>query len=84
MFTMDHPDLLITAGIMKFSISPNGKYCVIGGHSGTIFIFNLEDGQLEEAYDESHNVGVLGIDWAPGSASTVATLDKSGILCLWK
>ena len=49
-----------------------------------IFIFNLETGNLVEAFDEEHNVGVMGIDWAPGSASSIATLDKSGLLYMWK
>ena len=50
--SLDHSDLIISATISKFAVSPNGKYCVIGGHSGTLFIFNLEDGELEEAFDE--------------------------------
>ena len=84
LYTLEHEDLLISSAINKFAISPNGKYCVIGGHSGTIFIFNLEEGCLEEAYDEEHNVGVHGIDWAAGTSSTIATLDKSGLCYIWQ
>ena len=76
--------MIVSAAISKFSISPNGKYCVVGGHQGMIFIFNMETGQVEEAFDEEHNISVLGCDWAPGSVSTVATMDKSGLLYLWK
>ena len=51
--TLEHSDLMISAaGVSKFGLSPNGKYCVVGGNSGTLFIFNLEEGYLEEAYDE--------------------------------
>ena len=82
--TISEPDLLVSAAISKFSVSPNSKFVVIGGHSGTLFIFNIETGELEEAFDEEHNVSVLGTDWAPGSVSTVATMDKSGLLYLWK
>lgn len=57
---------------------------MIGGHAGTIFIFNLVTGELEEAFDEEHNVSVLGVDWAPGTVSTIASMDKSGLLYLWK
>ena len=84
LFTLEDSDLLISAAISKFTISPNGKFCVIGGHQGTIFIFNLVTGELEEAFDEEHNVNVLGVDWAPGTVSTIATMDKSGLLFLWK
>ena len=83
LFDLEHPDLIINQNCSQFSVSPNGKYCVIGGHQGTVFVFNLHTGQLEEAFDEEHNVAVLGIDWAPGTASTIATLDKSGLLYLW-
>ena len=82
--TLEHNDLIVPTAISKFSISPNGKFVVMGGHQGMIFIFNLVTGELEEAYDEEHNVSVLGVDWAPGSTSTVATMDKSGLLYLWK
>ena len=82
--TLSDPDLIISQAISKFSISPNGKFVVIGGHSGTLFIFNVETGELEEAFDEEHNISVLGADWAPGTASTIATMDKSGLLYLWK
>ena len=76
-------DLIIPSAISKFTISPNGKYLVIGGHSGTLFVFNMETGDIEEAYDEEHNVHILGVDWAPGSVSTVASMDKSGLLYMW-
>ena len=81
---LESPDLIINAAICKFAISPNGKYVVIGGHSGTIFIFNLLTGEFEEAFDEEHNIQVLGVDWAPSSASSIATMDKSGLLYMWR
>ena len=81
---LEHSDLIINASPNKFAVSPNGRYCVVGGHSGTIFVFNLDTGDLEEAFDEEHNVAVLGMDWAQTSTSTVASLDKSGLLYLWK
>ena len=84
LFTLDHSDLIIPSTISKFTISPNGKYCVVGGSTGTIFIFNLEEGCFEELYDDEHNVGVNSIDWSPSAASTIATMDKSGLLYLWK
>ena len=49
---MENDDLMIPATTSKFAISPNGKYCVIGSSTGTIFVFNIEEGYLEEAYDE--------------------------------
>ena len=84
MHTLEHSDLIIPTAISKFAISPNSKYCVVGGHSGTIFIFNLETGQLEEAFDEEHNVQILGVDWNPGTVSNVASMDKSGLLFMWQ
>ena len=42
--TLEDGDLIIAAAISKFTISPNGKFCIIGGHQGMIFIFNLETG----------------------------------------
>ena len=74
---------MIPSTVSKFAISPNGKYCVIGSSTGTIFVFNIDEGYLEEAYDEQHNVAVLGVDWAPGTQSSVATIDKTGCLFLW-
>ena len=84
LFTLDHDDLQVPSTISKFAISPNGKYCVIGGSSGGVFIFNIAEGYFEELYDDIHNVGVYQIDWSPGTASTIATIDKSGLLYLWK
>ena len=52
LYTLEHSELLISATISKFAVSPNGKYCVIGGNSGSLFIFNLEMGELEEIFDE--------------------------------
>ena len=75
---------MINATVNKFSISPNGKYCVIGSSTGAIFVFNIEEGCLEEIHQDDHNVAVLGVDWAPGTQSTVATIDKSGCLFIWK
>ena len=80
---IEHGDLLISPSISKFALSPDGKFIVIGGHSGSIFIFNLENGELEELYDDEHGTGVFGLDWAPGTQSTVATMDRSGLLYLW-
>ena len=82
--SLEHSDLIVPTAISKFAISPDGQFVVVGGHQGMIFIFNLITGRLEEAYDEEHNVSVLGVDWAPGSASTIATMDKSGLLYVWK
>lgn len=42
LFTLEHQDLSIASSTNKFAISPNGKYCVVGGKSGAVFIFNLE------------------------------------------
>ena len=38
--------------------------------------------ELEEIY-EDHTIVVYGIDWAPSSESSLATIDKSGLLYLW-
>lgn len=81
--TLEDSEMMLKASVFRFCISPNSKYCVVGGSSGTIFIYNLVTGQLEDAYDEEHNVGVLGCDWAAGTESTVCTLDMSGLLFLW-
>lgn len=81
---IESPDLFINSAICKFAISPNSQYCVMGGHTGIIFVFNIKTGEFVEAFDEEHNIGVLGVDWARGSASTVATMDKSGLLYMWR
>ena len=82
MFELGHEMLHIPNALSKFAISPDGRYVVIGNVQGAIFIFNLSSGELEEIFEE-HTMTVFGIDWASNSDSTIATIDKSGLLYLW-
>ena len=47
-----------------------------------LYCFNINTGEMEWANEDEHNVAVLGVDWA--SKSTVATIDRSGLLYVWK
>ena len=80
---LEHAELSIPSGNCKFTISHDGKYVAIGSTSGILFIFNLALGDFVEAYDEKHTDAIIGVDWAPGSASTLATIDKNGFLFTW-
>ena len=80
---MEHSSLSLPLGNCKFGVSPDGKYVAIGSTSGLLFVFNLNSGDFVEAYDEQHTEAIMGVDWAPGSASTLGSIDKLGLLFIW-
>lgn len=80
---MEHSQLSIPLGNCKFAVSPDGKFVAVGSTNGLLFVFNLKSGEFVEAYDEQHSEPIMCVDWAPGSASTIATIDKLGLLYIW-
>ena len=81
--TLEHPDLTIPASAGKFALSSSGKYLGIGGTNGSLFIFDLEKKEFEEAFS-SHSTSIYGADWDQGHSSRVATIDSMGMLFIWE
>ena len=44
--TISNPDLSIPGGHSSFGQSPDGKYMAIGAIDGSLFIFNIENGDF--------------------------------------
>jgi len=80
---LEHPDLSIVAGCSKFAVSPDGKYLAIGSTTGALFVFNLFTGEFIKAYADQHQEAIVGVAWASGQPSTLATIDKLGRLYIW-
>ena len=80
---LDHAEMSVPHGNCKFAISPDGKYVASGSTNGMLFLFDLTMGEFVEAYGDQHQESIIGVDWAPGTASTIATIDKTGLIFLW-
>ncbi|CAB9506663.1 related protein 16-1 [Seminavis robusta] len=68
------------------ALSSNGAYAAAGSSStGTIFVWNTDDGELKAKLEQGHNAGVCGFAWGRGGASgqQVASIDRKGTLVLW-
>lgn len=65
--------------------SPDGNFVAAGcNQSGTLFIWKVDNGQLEKQL-MAHDTGCVGVTWGRGGSSTqqVSSIDRTGRLVLW-
>ena len=82
--TLTSSDLIIPSNCSKFALAPSEKYLAIGGQNNSLFIFNLEKGQLYEELQDEHSTPIIGCDWDPTHTSRVATIDSMGMFFIWE
>lgn len=68
------------------SFSPDGAHvAAASGGNGDVFVWNVASGNIEKRLN-AHSCGAVGLAWGRGGTNgqQVATIDKSGVLILWK
>lgn len=81
-----HPEFKSLQGWSRAVYSPDGRYVASGSNlSGVVFIWDVSANKLQSKLTDSHNSGVVGIDWCSGNngGQQVATVDRKGSLILW-
>ena len=81
-YKMEHELYVCSSTTNRLCVSADGKYCLVGSNNGSIVIFDLTTGQLEEIYQGVHTTAVVGIDWQP-RGSKFASVDNLGGLFIW-
>ena len=67
----------------KFTLSPDSKYLAFGGLGSNLYLYNMEDSEIEQNPDNTELVtGVSALDWDQNSLTRVATIDTTGVLSL--
>ena len=82
--TLSSDDLIIPNSSCKFALSATEKYLAIGGQNNSLFIFDLEKGELYDELADHHTTPIIGADWDPMHASRVATIDSMGMFFIWE
>lgn len=66
----------------SLSVSSDKKYFSVGSVKGTVFVFNLKDGSLEDQFDNKTNASILSLQWRPNH-SEIYVGDSAGYLTIW-
>ncbi|KAL1924972.1 uncharacterized protein VTP21DRAFT_4626 [Calcarisporiella thermophila] len=61
--------------------SPDGKYASAGSMDGTLFVWNILNGQVERSLKE-HAACVVGVSWSP-QGERIFSADKDRSICIW-
>ena len=65
------------------SFSPDGHFVVAGGLSGEIFVWQVETGKCEVVLRGGNKGSISSVAWGNNPNQQVASVDKTGGLCLW-
>jgi WD40 repeat protein len=66
----------------SIAVSPDKKYCAIGSTKGSIYIINLNDGNVESTINNKGNGAIKGLCWRPFN-SQIYVGDSMGYLTIW-
>ena len=66
----------------SIAVSPDKKYCAIGSTKGSIYIINLNEGNIESTINNKQNGAIKGLCWRPFN-SQIYVGDSSGYLTIW-
>ncbi|KAL3659447.1 hypothetical protein V7S43_015440 [Phytophthora oleae] len=83
---LKHKDYQCGFDWCQASLSPDGRYALAGGASGTLFIWNVRTGKLEKQLKPGptgHHGAVACCVWRPDGQG-VASCDKNGVVVLWE
>ncbi|KAG1693014.1 hypothetical protein DVH05_024050 [Phytophthora capsici] len=83
---LKHKDYQCGFDWCQASLSPDGRYALAGGASGTLFIWNARTGKLEKQLKSGptgHHGAVACCVWRPDGQG-VASCDKNGVVVLWE
>ncbi len=69
----------------RFGISATGRYCAVGSRDGSLVVFDIDKGEMEDCFDKSHQgASIVACDWQKRTGSKVASLDNIGNLFIWE
>ncbi|KAK1931450.1 Protein tipD [Phytophthora citrophthora] len=83
---LKHKDYQCGFDWCQASLSPDGRYALAGGASGTLFIWNTRTGKLEKQLKSGptgHHGAVACCVWRLDGQG-VASCDKNGVVVLWE
>ena len=66
----------------SIAVSPDKKYCAIGSTKGSIYIINLNEGNIESTINNKQNAAIKGLCWRPFN-SQIYVGDSNGYLTIW-
>ena len=66
----------------SIAVSPDKKYCAIGSTKGSIYIINLNDGNIESTINNKGTAAIKGLCWRPFN-SQIYVGDSAGYLTIW-
>ncbi|XP_069059894.1 protein Atg16l2 isoform X2 [Pleurodeles waltl] len=66
----------------KAIFSPDGSYVMAGSSDGTLYIWNVDKGNLEKSLNEQHRTSVNAVAWSL-SGEYVASVDRAKKAVLW-
>jgi WD40 repeat protein len=82
LYKMEHELYKCGSNTNRLCISSNSRYVIVGSQNGSIVIFDLTNGEIEEIYTGVHTTAVVACEWQP-RGTKFASIDNLGGLFIW-
>lgn len=80
--TFQHPTFRTETNWTRACLSPDGSMAVAGSSNGSIFIWDVLNGELKSILEGKHQRAVNSVAWSV--RGELCSCDRSGVITIWK